>query len=152
MARYPNVRKIDDDDTRYFWAMHRKEVDEAVTPEEFRLWFSDLKAQFDKGWIVEAPTSRGIMPVGSVFGVSTGHYFEASHVIWFPWATARNKLEATVSFFNKLRNEMLILFHCPKEERRFFEKVSDHGVLRKVGHIHDLYDGEPAVQFQTRAK
>jgi len=132
--------------------LHRETVDEPLDPQAFDESFNEVISAYDNAWLIEADTRYGRKPVGAVMGLSNGVFTTLHEATWFSWASDRNKVEATVSFFNKIRNEVLVLFHCRQKEKRFFEYVAKHNVLRRVGNIHDLYENEPAVLFQIRSK
>lgn len=70
-------------------------------------------------------------------------------VIWFPWASSRNKLESIVNFMNSMRKQWLIFEFAIPAETPFFDHVCRYGVMRRAGTVFDLYT-EPASVFQTR--
>ena len=73
-------------------------------------------------------------------------------VVWFPWATARNKVEAWVNFLNQQRKVRLLILRVPMEDKRYMEQMCRYGICRRVGTIEDFFaPGAVATEFQTRA-
>lgn len=77
-------------------------------------------------------------------------------VIWFPWASPRNKLEAALAFVNSGRlGDKKVHMHVPKDERneRFLRQLCLYGMMRKCGVVEDHYGkGKPAVYAYSREK
>lgn len=74
------------------------------------------------------------------------------HTAWFPWATARNKVECGLRFFNTVRREMCCLVYAPPTEREYYTQMCRYGVLRRVGRALDYFgfDNDPADIWETR--
>ena len=86
-------------------------------------------------------------------------------MVWYPRASDRNTLESALNLFDTIRKQVFdtkkevgdplryftALEFSRIEDKRFFERIADRGVLRKVGHIVDLYANGPAVLFQTKS-
>jgi len=97
-----------------------------------------------------AETPKGRIPVGVVGGRFTGPLLFLGSMIWFPWASKRNIYESVVNTLNELRKEYLILFHSSMEDKEFYVNVARHGIIRRVGTVHDVYEDGPAALFETR--
>lgn len=59
------------------------------------------------------------------------------HCVFFPWATARNKLRATVAFFQMARYRKVgaCVVFALEDSRPLFDKTASYGVLHYVGKI-----------------
>ena len=69
-------------------------------------------------------------------------------IIWLPWSSARNRVEGAVKFFDELRKEAAAMMYT--QDKRFFEILARHGIMRRVGTTHNVYaDGATAI-FETR--
>ena len=73
-------------------------------------------------------------PVGVVFG-STDGWLIFPKVLWFPWATARNRLEAALAWVNERRRTHQVYLDVPnsKADRRLPEVLCRYGVLDRTG-------------------
>ncbi len=114
---------------------------------EMSLYFSSC----DKIYILEAITDKGRMPVAYVTGKFMGAVLFIETVVWFPWASIRNKYESAVHFFNKVRDGWVGVFYAPYEDKDFFNKIAQHGVLRRMGTLYDAFDDKVTL-FQTRKR
>jgi len=102
-------------------------------------------------WTLIAGSSKGHMPVGLVLGEMRRKALMLGEIVWFPWASARNKLEAILTFLNGLRDELVILEWAPFEQRKSWEHVCRYGVMRRVGTVYDMTP-EPLAVFQSRKR
>ena len=75
------------------------------------------------------------------------------HVIWYPEASPRNKVEVGVLVFRELKKEALVLV-APKEEfEPYFRHLAKYGLLRVVGKIRDYFgEGQHTTLFQSVGK
>lgn len=96
-------------------------------------------------------TNQGdkLAPVG-VATVSYDNNRMEPHVVWFPWATARNKLESTINFIAKQRKDKLVLIWSEKETTPFFTHVCKYGILKRVGKVIGFSAEGDAMLFQSR--
>lgn len=157
LKRKPTYRDLGGDDIKYLWALYKKGglamFVEGLEPQEFaetaREYFATV---YDHGWVLEAPTPKGRIPVGLIFGIANGKMTWLGDLTWFPWASKRNKAESFINFINKARKDHLFLFWTPKDDetkRKFLEYVAKHGIAKRVGTLDDLMD-EPVALFQSR--
>lgn len=145
---------------RWVWAAYRRNglpslseiFEKDLQPREFEERFADL---LDAGffcWICEADTDRGRTPVGLVLGRPFVHNtLIMGNMTWFPWSSRRNVLESVVHLVNELRSEVHMLFHVEQHDKRFFNHVAAHGLLRRVGTLYDILD-EPIAVYQSRSR
>lgn len=55
------------------------------------------------------------------------------HVYWFPWATARNKIECALFFLKEMKEKVnLVVVSIPKDVD-FFQHLCRYGVIRRIG-------------------
>ena len=83
-------------------------------------------------WILTAKNLEDNMPVGIVGGLYRQEVLEP-HVEWFPWATSRNKIEALLAFIDGMRKDTALLIFTDFEERNFWLRMAQYGVIRRVG-------------------
>lgn len=158
LARRVTIRPIGDDDLKYLWAAYRKGTLETIFPKEnmssgeFRGAFDTIASKFSEGWIIEADTSKGRLPAGAVFGKVDAvlPYMIVAGIVWFPWATNRNVLEGTVSFFNEMRRVMPCMGYAVDEHKRLYEVCCMHGIMRRVGTSRVVVPDRNAALFETR--
>jgi len=103
----------------------------------------------DVMYVFEAETNRGRIPIGVLTGKLMGPILWLGDAIWFPWASSRNKYESMVNIFNELRRKYVAVFTCTLDDKKFYEKVARHGVIRRVGTLYDISE-EQLAQWQTR--
>lgn len=136
-----------------------------ATVSEFREGL-DLLTQHGLWYVVTAKhsVSREIIPMCLIAGdyirtereddvgsIRVRQVYEP-HVVWFGWATARNRVECGVRFFNAIRREMCCMVYATPSERAYFTQLCRYGVMRRVGKVMDYFgfDREPADVWQTR--
>jgi len=143
------------DDIRWLYAAYKKgafgnEFGDDLDSETFPAAFYERIPDGAGVWVLFAPTIRDDAPVGVAIGLR-GHWEHHvwPHVVWFPWASARNKLEATVLFLNVQRREYKMIIAPTFEDKDFFVRVCRYGVLRRVGTSYN-WSSEDAVLFETR--
>ena len=168
LARRVSFRPIEEEDVRFAYAGYKKG---ALAPmagifaqfnmsaEEFSVAFpATVTTRYHGAWTLfaEAP-KRGFVPVGMVMAF----YSHAEHalspfmiigdIVWFPWASARNKIEAAVNFFSIMRKKIPMMdFAHGDENQRFFEMMAKHGIVRRVGTTLNVVAGKPTAIFETR--
>ena len=79
------------------------------------------------------------MPVGIVGGIRKQEVLEP-HVEWFPWATPRNKVEAILAYIEGMRQDTSLLIYTDLEEKNFWERMAQYGVIRRVGTFYRRED------------
>lgn len=90
----------------------------------------------------------GSLPVGLVVQMTNGHYAEP-HVIWFPEASSRNRLELALAFLVELKRHYKVLLWVREANWKFYDHLCKYGVIRTVGKFRAYYpDGENAYLFQ----
>lgn len=124
-----------------------------MTPAEFKeLFQAHVTELYGAGWTLFADSSKGYMPIGVVLGIlptPVSPFIIIGDMLWFPWASRRNKLESTVNFINEVRKEVALMEYASMEDQRFFEHICKYGIMRRVGTSYVIGDG-PAAVFETR--
>lgn len=93
-------------------------------------------------------THRDMIPIGLV----TTDIFQGRawpHVMWFPEASNRNKLECSLKYLIALKEEIPAMIVCRGEDVPFFRHINKYGVMRSVGTLRGYYEGEDGYLFET---
>lgn len=166
LSRRVEFRPIEREDIRYAWAAYKKgcmtsmgakwaggEMDAADFATAFEVEVSTI---YHGAWTLMAQSRKGFLPVGFVLAFYShpdprlSPFMILGDIIWFPWATARNKIEAAVHFFNCIRSSIPMVEYASEKNTRFFEMICQHGLMRRVGTMHIVYPGEKTAVFETR--
>lgn len=139
---------IEDEDLPWFWAAYRKGAfkdtvidnpDVEYTPrgldERILGLLGHIYSAGGEAFLLWALTERGQAPVGVV---SVEYTQDAAwpHVIWFPWASPRNKLETAMRFLVDMKKDVSVIVRT--EEDRLYKRLSAYGVLRLIGESKSL--------------
>jgi len=154
LKRKPQFRDVSEGDLKYAWAAYKRGsfdgmIEEELDPRAFAEAFGSLGVAFHGMWTFLDDGK----PVGMGFAFMAhpepvlAPYMIFDRVIWFDWATPRQRIEHGVNFFNEIRKEFPVIGHVDKENKSYFEMMCKHGVIRRVGTSHNL---DKAV-FETRA-
>lgn len=127
-----------------------------MTAEQFKVAFQTrVTTHYHGAWTMFAETRKGFMPVGMAFAFyshpdeTLAPFMIIADIVWFKWASARNKIESAVNFFKKVGIPM-VDYAVGEVNRRFFEVLAQHGVVRRVGTTFTVVRGEPVAVFETR--
>lgn len=157
-ARRLEFRPIEREDMRYVWEAYRlgalPNCPEGLSTKDFTVAFYQWVAEnWDAVWTLFAETGRGLEPVGLIFGYwpfrGSNQVMHIADLVWFPRATARNKVESAVNFFNEIRREINLFGYSRKSDKRLVEVVAKHGVLRRIGTSMNAFEDEPADVWET---
>jgi hypothetical protein len=129
-------------------------AEEGLDPAGFSAWLNQELVQILQGggqvitFLSDTP-EHGRIPVGMATLEFQGK-IAYPHALWFPDASARNRLEIAVSFFVELKKDHIGLVAVGAPQEKFFTYLGKYGVLRKVGKLRDWYgDKVHATLFQT---
>ena len=126
-------------------------LDEGMTPSEFdqklRLLMSTY---YEDGWVLESMNQGKMRPVGVIFSTYMGPLNLLGDMTWFPWSTDRNRVEAAVHFLNEARRHAIYVWYCDFKDKRFYEHIARHGIIKRIGSITGLYKGGDVPFWQTR--
>lgn len=162
LKRFVEYRPMDDEHMRYVYAAYKKgALDELLepfteydmTPPEFREAFLEHAVMYyDDMWVFYANSLRGeYEPVGFV-GTSRTKVRQPVFIvnaIWFPWASARNRIESMVNWLNDRRREDIVTEYAQMKDKKFFEHICRHGIMRRVGTKQNFYPEGNAAEFET---
>jgi hypothetical protein len=169
LARRVDFRPIEDEDIKFVWAAYKKGAlkdmagpfeNESMTADEFKATFVEtVQQRYSGAWTMFAETRKGFMPVGVIFAFyshrdpALSPFMIVGDLVWFPWASKRNRVESAVNFFDRIRKTIPMVDYAHGEaNKRFFEMVSKHAVMRRVGTTYNVHKGgEPVAIFETRA-
>lgn len=164
LRRSVDCRPIENDDIKYAFAAYRLGAlaplgdaftDAGMTADEFKTAFEKtVMERFHGVWTLFAKTKRGFIPVGLVFAAWERNrpFMTIDGMIWFPWSSARNKVEAIVNYLNVVRAQMSMVFYVLPEHKRLYEVCAMHGVVRRVGTSYVAIPGKSCAVFETKRK
>ena len=160
-------RPSEAEDIKYMWAAYKKGgLEELNFPEDLNVAeFKEMLAQtiLEQGWFMWTLIVNK-MPVGVVAGWVSGRQITMSVAMHFPWSSKRNRWESIVAFLDGLRKQAIdqskdvndplrypvILEFAHFKDKKFWERMADKGIMRRVGHVHYLEE-KPSVLFQARS-
>lgn len=128
-----------------------------MTAAEFRVVFeAEITTRYHGSWTLLAETAKGFMPAGFVFGFLShpdpryAPFMIVGDIVWMPWTTPRNRIESAVQFFTHGRAGIPMVEYANERNKKFFETIAKHGVMRRIGTSFCVYPDEPAAVFETR--
>lgn len=134
-------------------ALHALPIEDGLDAQTFRMEIEqEILLRYDGAWVMLAEAPK-LMPVGAVFAHWAGigaAWMLVDGLVWFPWASPRNRIESAVSFFRAIHHEMPMMGFARREDRKMYEICASHGVMRRVGTSVNAFDG-PATIFETMA-
>lgn len=153
---------MQDGDLAYAYAAYKQGafpgMPEGLRPRGFDLKFYEAAAFVEEIYTLTARHDGGRRPVGLILARIAEEPDMAPriepHLLWFPWATPRNKLETSVKWLAEMRLKYLVLIMTPLKDKIFFTHLCRHGVLRVIGKIHFLFgeDDDGMAYQSTRPK
>lgn len=167
LSRRIEFRPIENDDVKYAWAAYKKGnlapmagpfAEGGLTAEEFKAAFEvAILTRYHAAWTLFAETPKGFIPVGFVLAFHShpdpmmSPFMIVGDIVWCPWATKRNKVESAVGFFSQIRNTIPMVDYAHGDvNKKFFEMLARHGVMRRIGTTFNIVHGEPTAVFETR--
>ena len=117
-----------------------------LDPLPFRSAMVDMLGSEAYDWIVAADKPIGLF-LGNSMAAGRGAEVQ---VDWMPWATPRQRLEATATFLREVSKTVKIFIFCNEESERFFFRLARYRMLRKGCQVLNYYGGgEHAQMFYT---
>ena len=71
------------------------------------------------------------------------------HVYWFPWATARNKIECSLRFLLDAKERFNLIVVSLPQDVDFFMHLCRYGVIRRIGTGRGWLGDTDVVLFET---
>lgn len=126
-------------------------MDDGLPPQAFRERMTEIIASTDHDWILEARGNTGPRPVGLVLAANMGRGRAIEpHVDWFPWATGRNKVEASAVFLRDVSRNWKVFVFADAENAAFWHRMVRYRILRRGCKVPDYYArGDDAWMFYT---
>lgn len=161
LARKIDIRLMQPGDMKYLWAAYKKGAlspmgEDFAIPDmdasAFKVAFEAKAEKFSEGWVVSADTAKGFIPCGAIFGKFDAvlPFMIVAGIVWFPWASSRNIIEGSVTFFHSVRKPIPTMLFATDEHKRLYEVVCMHGIMRRVGTSSIAFPGQQAAVFETR--
>lgn len=138
LKRNPKFHGLGEEDIKYLWAGYKKGAfsdifKEGLSAKEFsEIAVEYILTAYTHAWVL------GEKPIGVVFGINLGSFVYLGSMTWFPWATKRQKTEHLIGFLNVIRKELYCVWDCSEEDKKFYEYIARHGIIRRVGTLHGL--------------
>ena len=111
----------------------------------------DYLSQTDKTYILASSGNNQNKPIGMFSLNFNGPIVFVNSALWFDWATDIGKLSTSIHALNELRKDYVVILHNHIKDKKFYERIAQHGVIRQVGRWFDVYD-TPAQVWQTRRR
>lgn len=160
LARKLQSRPIEAEDVKYAWAAYQMGDLRAVFPGDmnaakFKQEFTQLVlSRFDAAWTLFAETNKGFIPAGMSFGFwphkEATHFLILNTMVWFPWASSRNRIESATGFFNSVGREIPMMGFARDRDKKFMATLAKHGVIRRIGTAGSVFPDGQASVWETR--
>lgn len=154
-----------DDHIKYAWAAYRRGAfkqaedyfPDGLDRDSFLVRFVEMAneamANGIEVWTVFGKTSYGIIPI-ALLTIQFSRYpvgrLAQPHVVWYPEASPRNKIEAGVLMLRELKKESMILIASADDVLPYHRHLAKYGLLRSVGKLRDYRgEGQHAMLFQS---
>lgn len=162
-----DYRPIEEEDIRFAFAGYKAGalkdmagpfVDTGLNAAEFKAVFEQTVVdRYQGGWTLFAMTPKGFIPVGMVFAFHShfdpklSPFMIVGDIVWFPWSSRRNRVEAAVNFVDRIRVTVPLVDYAHGDvNKRFWEMVARHGLVRRIGTTFNVVKGQPVAVFETR--
>lgn len=134
-------------DFKYPWAAYKrgwKVLSPNLDVTEFNRQFADLLNNFNSSYLLYALSlNNAIIPVGilSIHGI----VHVVPYVEWFPWATARNKVEVVLNLIRQTKNKVQLMIYASDAENNLMRQARAYGLLHWGCVVKNYYpDGTKA--------
>lgn len=106
-----------------------------------------IVSNYQYAWSVKSPKSV----VMNIFGIAVQSFVFVCDPVFDVKASKRQRVEAGIVLFDKLRDQLALVVQGKDADKRFFERLEDYDILRRIGTFYSL-EGDRLAQFQTRTK
>lgn len=161
MKKRPEIKgvtvsaELSEDDAKLFYAVYKLKrlpsgwtAQQDLKPQEFVDNLDEfIRRNYDINWSVR----KNEKPMAVILGMDAGKHIVIGDMIWHPKATPRTKLEVGVTFFKEIRLLKSCLVESEYKYKKFYERLCDYSLLRRVGSLYDTIDkNSKTLLFQTR--
>ena len=121
---------------------------EGLSPQEFVSVMDEfIKNNYELNWSVRVNGKTLFV----LFGKDLHKFIFLGDAVWWPKTSNRKKVESVSAVLNDIRKTHVAFLESNYKDKRFYEFMSDHGILRRVGSIYDTEErGSRTALFQTR--
>jgi len=151
LKRDCGFRFFEERDVAHAWASYKTggsnpfDLEEGLDPQAFKdLFMERVSVHFNTGWTL---LQEG-KPVGMIFCRDVGQTVFLETVLWFPETSLRTKLEVVVNLIRQVGRKRNLTYYADADMKGFCVVVCAHGVARRVGHKHGIFEG-PAFEFES---
>lgn len=136
----------------YLWAAYRRGVFNGGLREGLSI--NELGPALDllfhgrQAWVLSADTKQGVIPIGIVTAFKMA-YTWWPHVVWFPEATPRTKMETIVRYLETVGRMKNMVIVSRETEAHFFRRCFRYARGREIGMIMHYNENGNAILFQT---
>ena len=98
-------------------------------------------------------------PIG-IFMLKERDWIIEPHVVWFPWASARQKIESVTKLLDDIRRKpwdggfgpekKTAFIRSSKKDSKFFTHIAKYGILRRIGTSETLGPDGAEALFETK--
>ena len=144
---------LNEDDAKVLYASYRLgklpwESRNGLSPTDFVSVMDEfIKNNYELNWSVRMNGKTLFV----LFGKNLHKFIFLGDAVWWPKASNRKKVESVSAVLNYIRKQSVAFLESNYNDKRFYEFMSDHGILRRVGSIYDTEQrGSRTALFQTR--
>lgn len=135
----------------FFWAAYEDGTFSDVlvrdlTPLAFQNAMAEMIGSIHYDWVVELDRPIGLF-LGNAMAAGRGAEVQ---VDWMPWATPRDKLEATAVFLREVPKQLKVFIFSSQEHDAFFARLSRYRLLRNGCKVLNYFGaGKDATMYYT---
>lgn len=163
LSRDVEISGFEPGDLKWAWAAYKRGAFDDhwgfapdYTPEQFKEnVIETMLRRYDAVWSISCQVpGRGMIPVGIATAFfphkEVINFMVLDEMVWYPWASARNKVEAAAKFGVEVRKQHPVLAFVRYENRDFMAVLGKLGVAQRVGTSNQVFPGERAAVWESR--
>ena len=158
LRRGCDYHELTRDDYRWMWAAYKfgsfaNLIEEGLDEDGFVIAITSIMEEYYlRSGTAIVPTAyfggrREMAPVGLVLVDYSQDAFWP-HVLWFEWATPRNRIECAVKFLMELKEQGNLLILAEKKDIPFFSHLARYAILNRRCLLKKYFDDGDAVLYQ----